>query len=275
MRSVTLEGAPNADLSAFIPIAPLVRPDGDVSVLFLSGNGVFFNGPMNDDWYRATVFGQNLTHFGTDPTSSTMQGYIPVEAASPLGCVEQWQWCNSAYSREEGCGPLASVLDSIYGAAPFFNLTVADLAPDRPVSPTESGTRLIWPALITLNEANNVPEILNQLGAKSLLSQSLLTSGVQSPLPLNQWQLDVTNWFNTVLASVQTMFVDTAIGTSDPELQQAEYQPLNSQERKLCNSQVCLIELGCARTVFLITRYRKSEAPNILPLVSLDYCIHI
>jgi hypothetical protein len=61
---------------------------------------------MDDDWYRATVAGPNFTYsagFGSEIHTS----YEPAEAASPLGCLEQWQWCNSALSKENGCGPLA------------------------------------------------------------------------------------------------------------------------------------------------------------------------
>ncbi|KUJ14079.1 uncharacterized protein LY89DRAFT_152692 [Mollisia scopiformis] len=237
LRAINLEGVPQASLGGFIPSTPLLRPDGDVSVIFLSGNGIFFNGPMDDDWYRATTFGQKLAHTADMSSEGIVEAYIPTEAASPMGCVEQWQWCNSAYPKEEGCGPLAGLLDSILGAAPFFNLTEEDLAPERPVSPTASGTRLIWPALMQLFGENNVGELLNQLGAQSLASQSLLTSGLQGPLPKNQWQLDVTNWFNTVLASIQALYVNTAIGTTDPGLVQNQYPPLNEQERKVCNSQ--------------------------------------
>ena len=163
---------------------------------------------------------------------------MPAEAASPLGCLEQWQWCNSAYPKESGCGPLASMLDSIYGVAPLFNITAAELDPARPSSPTKSGTRLIWNTLIQVYAASALSDILTQLGAKSLSSQSLLISGLQQPLPLNQWQLDVMNWYNTVLASLQASYVQTARGTTDPELQQAVYPPLNAEERTACNSQV-------------------------------------
>lgn len=50
MRSSMFNGTVDASQSAFKPIPQLTRTDGDVSVLFLSGNGVFFNGPMDDDW---------------------------------------------------------------------------------------------------------------------------------------------------------------------------------------------------------------------------------
>lgn len=38
------------DSSDFAPVPELFRPDGDLSISFLSGNGVLFDGPMDDDW---------------------------------------------------------------------------------------------------------------------------------------------------------------------------------------------------------------------------------
>jgi hypothetical protein len=86
--------------------------------------------------------------------------------------------------------------------------------------------------------SRDISDVLTQLGPKLLTSQSLLDGGVQNPLPRNQWQLDVTNWWHTVLAVVQIEYVQTAIGTTDPEIRLTDWIPLNDREQKLCNSQV-------------------------------------
>jgi hypothetical protein len=91
--------------------------------------------------------------------------------------------------------------------------------------------------LIQSSSPSIISEVLSKLGDKSLSSQFLLNNGVQGPLPLNQWQLDVNGWYNTVLASIQAMFVQTALG--DAGTQQAEHLRLSSIERNACNSQVC------------------------------------
>lgn len=169
---------------------------------------------------------------------STILTYKSAEAASPLGCTERYQWCNSTGAEQTGCGPLASMYDAIEGAAPMFNLTADDFDQARPLSSTERGSLLIWPALMQEIGIANLHHTIGLLGAKSLASQSLLFSGTQYPLPPNQWQLDVRNWFNTVLASVQAMYVQSVQGVQDPGLSNAQYPPLNDQERKLCSSQV-------------------------------------
>lgn len=230
--ATTLNGQPYGGL--YTPIPELQTPDGDATVVFLSGNGVGFIQPMDDGWYQVTTPWGTVRDTGG---SGSVQSYRPNEAALPMGCVEKWQWCNSAYPRESGCGPLASGYDALFGAAPLFNLTVEDFDPSRPVSPNEPGNRLVWPALIFWGYPSILPSILRHLGARSLESQTRLSDGLQWPLPDNQWHLDVKRWFSTILASVQASFVDTALGNTNPEFDQYVLPPLTDGERTLCSSQ--------------------------------------
>lgn len=235
---MTIRGETDIPDSNFVPIPQLRRADGDVSVVFLSGNGVLFEDAMADDWYRATD-AKSVLNIGPSDNASDVQSYIPAEAASPMGCVEQWQWCNAANPKDSDCGPLASLFDAFYGAAPVFNVTSDTLHKYRPSSPDATATRLLWPALMQTNNPSTLALVLYQLGAKSLSSQAQMFSGLQLTLPTNQWQLDVTRWWHIILASVQTLFVNTAVGPTDPKLQQElTIHPANDEERKLCNSQV-------------------------------------
>ncbi|KAI1270412.1 hypothetical protein F5Y18DRAFT_421905 [Xylariaceae sp. FL1019] len=229
--SITVQGAPASDPGYFIPNSNISRHDGDVSVIFLSGNGVrFFDHPMNDEWYRATVPLQSLDLTGYNQSERT---YALSEAASPLGCVQQFQWCNTAYSNNAGCGPLASFNDAALGAAQFFNLSQQDLELSRPSSNSTAGTNLIWPLLITeFFVGNDFESVITTLGPQTLASQSLLEGSIQLPLPVNQWQIDVTKWWNLSLASLQSSYLDTALGTAPSKL-----PPLNDHERRLCSSQ--------------------------------------
>ena len=187
---------------------------------------------MNDEWYRATIPFRSVS--GNDILSQPQASFIPSEAASPLGCVEQSQWCNTAYPDDKGCGPLASFLDAAYGAAEFFNLSEHDLDPSRPTSELAIATRFIWPLLITGAFGNSISAAVD--GAKSLQSQTLFEKGIQYPLPVNQWQIDVRRWWNVTLACLQSNFVETALGSAP-----SKSLPLNDHERMLCSSQVCLV----------------------------------
>lgn len=213
----------------FTPIEALNRSDADLLIIFLSGNGVYFMSQLEDDWYRATDGSPYAM------TSWLEYLYQPVEAASPLGCLQQWQWCNSAYAKSDGCGPLTNLADSFTGAAPLFNLTEEDFASDRPVSSDEAGARLIWALLNVYSSSANLYGIIQELGAKALASQSLLYGGVQWPLPNNQWQLDVISWRNILFAMLQDQFVQAALGDTGSE---QVFTPLNDQERHICDNQV-------------------------------------
>ncbi|KAI0456529.1 hypothetical protein F5B21DRAFT_522677 [Xylaria acuta] len=218
----------------FTPIPELARSDGDTTMVFLSGNGVPFSQLMDDGWYRATDL---LTTIINSFASGSQKVYRPSVAASPMGCVEQWQWCNSAYPRDRGCGPLAGSADALYGAATLFNLTGEELYLERPFSPGSLGTRLIWPYLLIYGYPTALPQLLGHLGTKSLASQSRFYSGVQWPLPNNQWQLDVIQWWNTILASVQASWLVVKSSISDAQFREYTTPPHNEEEQKLCNSQ--------------------------------------
>ncbi|KAI1258953.1 hypothetical protein F5Y18DRAFT_443836 [Xylariaceae sp. FL1019] len=238
--SGTSERVPIRAPGYFAPLPNLLRDDGDVSIFFLSGNGVsFFSQPMDDEWYRATARSRDIGFSGSTNQTLTIPTYKATEAASSLasslGCVEQFQWCNTAFPNTSGCGPLASWSDAIYGAARFFNVTKADLDAYVPSSKSTLGTRLIWPFLVTSlgsGGPSGITEAATVFGAKALASQNLIIQGLQYQLPLNQWQLDVTRWWNISLVLLQSNFVNTAKGAA-PE----KWPPRNDDERKLCKSQ--------------------------------------
>lgn len=177
----------------------------------------------------------------TSTSTGSAQAYTFDEAASPLGCVQKWQWCNSAYSGTSGCGPLASSVDAIIGALPKFNLREDQITRDnleRAKLHTATGARFAWSVMMHGNHLSGIHNIIASLGTKSLASQSSLYSGTQTTLSENQWQLDVTNWWNIMLAAYQSEFVETAIGETDPELQPVLVFPSNKYEQQACKSQV-------------------------------------
>lgn len=150
---------------------------------------------MDDDWYRATTRSNTvMANLDTNGSNWKEPGYMSDEAASPLGCIQQQQWCNLAYPKDRGCGPLAGHLDSVYGEGPLFNLTDEDMDKDSPTPTGAAATRMNWHALMTFAHPVAIINTLRHLGPKSLISQTKLYAGVQFPLPRNQWQLDVANW---------------------------------------------------------------------------------
>lgn len=196
---------------------------------------------MNDTWYRATRPYGNTTTFLTTGLRNT---FIPKDAASPMGCVEQWQWCKGLPASNSDadliCGPLGSQVDAMYGAAHLFNLQPSAFDPARPFSNSTIGSSLVWPSIIALFNPTTLDTALQYLGARSLTSQTRLYGGVQWSLPDDQWKLDVVNWWSTLLSSIQASFINTVLGPSDAVFQSIRLPPLNGNEVSMCASQVTI-----------------------------------
>ncbi|KAK7985794.1 hypothetical protein PG996_004965 [Apiospora saccharicola] len=228
----TFQGAFVEGLSLFTPDPVVIEPDGDVSLFFLSGNGVYFATP-GDDWYRATVPNARFHSFSGNESADT---YRPDEAASPLGCIEQYQWCRDPAQGQ--CGNLEGSTDSQISAAPWFNVTRKELEPDRPVSQTKLGSIIIWAwYALSIDSGDNLGIIINKMGAASLASQEFLSQGLMWCLRKNQWQIDVTQWWNLRLAGFQAKFVNTAQGSKNSSIRPFMIPPANAYEWEVCRNQ--------------------------------------
>lgn len=215
-----------------LPSPSLYRTDGDIILIFLSGNGVWFSEPSDDDWYRANVSEGPIVMY--DVPENTTSYYRPDEDASPMACLEQYQWCNARLPRDRGCGPLGSFQDASLGAYPLFNITSED--DDRGYSDTELGSHFIWIYRGFKSYPTSVANILLNLGPEALASRASKWGGLQGRIPHDQWQLDVTYWWAISLAVLQNVFIDIARGSRDIK----RLPPGNSYQQDICNNQVCV-----------------------------------
>lgn len=222
------------DTSDFAPIPALTRSDGDIMLVFLAGNGVEFLMPTNDPWYRGNV---PIGGYGYLGRNDSIPAYHPEEAASPLGCVQQYQFCNPSLPEDRRCGPLASWAESVFEAAVLFNLTTAQAFGDEFPS-QRMGSRFKWLLTQLFHATTGLHSILLILGSKALDSQRLLGEGVLPELLENQWQLDVSRWFAIFLSSIQAGVVNSALGPADNDLSQYAILPPNEHVTNICNNQV-------------------------------------
>lgn len=232
MVSTIANGSVWVEGSAFRPIPELFHSDADIILVFLSGNGVHFLEETNDPWYRGTIPG-GVIHFtrddGTTGSRSTCQ---PQEAASPMGCTSQYQFCNA----KNQCGDLASFEDASASAyVAIFGTLDGVWGDDGPVTPAT--LRFVrYQAMISTTIG--LVDLISSLGTLALTSHQKLPHGFMGPLSDNQWQLDVTHWWGTILASYQEAFVNAANGPSDASLLPYAQLPTNSYAKTLCNNQV-------------------------------------
>ncbi|TGJ80760.1 hypothetical protein E0Z10_g8000 [Xylaria hypoxylon] len=202
--------------SEYIPSPKLRRDDGDSYIIFLSGNGVLFSQPSADAWYRANKRAGSITLTTLD---SEANAFMFDEPASPLGCVQQFQFCFEVPPQEKQCGPLASFADS---ASIAFNMSPSDAAAEH----------LIW--VFSQIVGTSISQVVKVLETQALTARQNLIVGLQGPIAPNQWQLDVVHWWATSLALIQSNFIDSVVGPSDRRLNKYIIPP---DDKAICSSQ--------------------------------------
>ncbi|KAI1264348.1 hypothetical protein F5Y18DRAFT_417705 [Xylariaceae sp. FL1019] len=233
--------------SKFLPIDAIFRSDADIHIIFLSGNGVYYEEASDDAWYRPRGAPTNVSFSANGVASppGTQEFYVPSEPASPMGCTDQYQFCSTAYPGTSGCGPLASFRDALAGVAPFFdsdyndfyNLTLTANF-DNVVHKSKSAVRFLYFTATLFSIDRSIFSVTTQLGSPSLASQATLLGGIQyGTLPWNQWHQDVIRWWGTSMALTQSMFIDTAQGSSDPGLLKLHINFTDPEWEPLCTGQ--------------------------------------
>lgn len=231
-----VDGNITKDTSDFSPIPELSRDDGDLTIVFLVGNGVRYAEETIDSWYRGMVPSPKY-HYLPYQDMPPQESFSPEEAASPLGCLQQYQICNVDVRH---CGPLKGYFDYQIQSASVFNISEEAIMEDGFVENNPLGQRFQWfTGVVAYEGTMALSDSLTQLGAFSLSSQAALQGGLMAALAENQWQLDVERWWATGLARMQAGFVDVAVGPSEEGLQSSTLRaPSPHIQESFCNSQV-------------------------------------
>ena len=230
--SYVLNGITFAASSDFAPIPGLFSSEGDLILTFLFGNGVEFLERTDDPWYRGNVPAQNVRWDGIV--------YRMDQAASPMACLRQYQFCNPALPEEGRCGLLTGFAEAQYQAAPLFNITrdqmfniTIEQMVKKDIPQTPAAARYIWLVILLTLTVPSPATLINIRGPNSLASQQSLTrsSSMLGSIPSNQWQLDVENWWAIYMASLQAGMVNIAYGSHDPALKPYEIPPSTPMPR--------------------------------------------
>lgn len=233
-----------------MPIPQLTMSDADLLVVFLSPQGVSFVNQTDDPWYRGFVPRGTFNFPGDDGGQRPL--YISDEAASPMGCVSRFQYCNSS----KKCSNLASYTDTVTSALTLFHQTPREYWSGNWNEPDATASRFDMFEVI-MTSFPSLSEFINTLGPSSLLSSQHLNQGVMGPLPDNQWQLDVIHWFEMLMASKQAAFVSNAHGTTDETVLPYLETTDNEDQLTMCDNQVsnicvttsCRHPEGCIKEV--------------------------
>lgn len=222
-RVSTRYALPNSDtqvINTWTPIPELLRPDADVSVLFLAANDILFHAPVVDPWFAAGSQGA----FNANSHLGNMEVYLNDEPARALACVQQYQFCNPALKQNTGCTPLLGIYETFAAGSLLF-------------SQPRDRDRFLWSASAISNLAGGFTELLRTLGSGALLAKDSLSASLQWNLPSNQWELELEHWFKFTLADVQRAVLDQATGPVLVDARQFHSPPVSPEGRTICSNQ--------------------------------------
>jgi hypothetical protein len=217
----------------FSPIPALWANETDVMLFFLSANDIKFFKPCDDPWYAATTLAREF-----DPTglsgNTTVTYYVRDEPARALGCTSAYQFCHPDISSGKS-GESGESGKSCTSLAGYYRATAAALA----LWQTDEHKALFNASVYNiLTDVSDLRDIAAVAGIASLKAREILQDGLQGPLPNNQWQREVENWYGATLAQLQRTTVKYATGPTEPALLQILERPQTEGERRLCRSVV-------------------------------------
>lgn len=203
------------------------RTDADLSLFILTANHVLYNFSSYDPMYLATEsYTQQLG-------SGTYTYWVPTYFVNVLSCIDQHQICDPTRNQSIGC------------TAPMAWLQLAEAIFEMGLNDAQvAAAERIVANLVMTNTANSV----NGRNAAALLASQTVSELLQTKaLPVDQWRLEVENWFAVSLAKLQRAVIDYAGGPSDRSLTGYAKFPSDPQLARMCYSQ--LVKLSSSEYV--------------------------
>jgi hypothetical protein len=194
-----------------------------VTLIFVNGDHIVYRYPTKDPTF-ATGQQYISTAGGVNSTLWTPEYYTTV-----LGCIDQYQICNSKYDAK-ACTPLVS---SYRLAREIFTLGLSTMQ-------LQTAERIVKASAALSTHYN-----IDGRGPAALQASLSVASTTQTKqLPPDQWRIETEHWFATGLAKLQQLIVDYAAAPQNPEVRQALKPPANSAAAAQCSSQRISLPAG-------------------------------
>ncbi|KAN0108031.1 hypothetical protein V8E51_007773 [Hyaloscypha variabilis] len=187
------------------PIAAFNRSDADITMFFFAANAVVNTYPNSDP-----VFGANIAENTTEKLFGEYRIiYLADKAVNAIGCIDQYQICNSNLLGLDGetmrCTPLGPAY-SLFEASEQIGLNLYQLATVK--------------TLVFAFRESSMSNSVDGRGPSALQAQNTLFTTIDAyqqevPLPNNQWQIELSSWFAVSLAALQQSLVQKASGPTD------------------------------------------------------------
>lgn len=204
-------------------IPELQRPDADVTLFFLSAQGISYFEPVDDPWFSAHRDGKLQVD---TRTNDTFHLYQQDEAASVMGCITQGQICNPNAPSDRRCQPVRSWWQNV--------ALFPKLWPDPDVRTNQT---VKWLNEMFHQSYNTMTEIGRTGGTSALSARFVQGPHISGSLPNDQWQEEVQRWAGASATSLQATFVEAVMGL--PGLSENVSVPANTEGAwSVCHSQV-------------------------------------
>jgi hypothetical protein len=223
-RASTRYNVPDDNFTTLVntwkPIAELLVPEADVSVIYLGTNGVGSFTPVNDQWFEATKGPRNRTNI-----LGLSQVYESDQPGRALGCVQLYQFCNPSLKQNISCTPLLGIFEAVTVASTTI------------FSEPKQRETFLWSASAIRYMASGLSELVYAMKGAALLASDSLSPDGQYSLPTNQWELEVEHWFKFTLADLQRAILDQATGPTVSDAGGFHTPPKTAEGRAVCGNQ--------------------------------------
>jgi hypothetical protein len=201
------------------------RTDGDISILWFNQNTVSYNNSVDDPFF---LTGDNYT-IPVNGREYTL--YAPAYYVNMMGCIEQHRFCNPTIPGF--CTPYMAYLNFGHIPGPLTTLKY---------NPTQIATaeRIVSGLEMTLT----FNSVSNRRGASLLASKTLADLLQTKNLPVDQWRIEVANWFAVSLAKLQQGVLEFAAGPLDPEIAPYVQYPTDTDAARQCDNQLVQLPAG-------------------------------
>ncbi|KAJ5153401.1 uncharacterized protein N7482_009879 [Penicillium canariense] len=187
-------------------------------------NSDSFGYTLDDDPWMTAQINETMAE-----TNTTLVMWSKSYEINLLGCIDQYQVCNPNKAGDSGCTTLGGIGSALHQA---FTTKIGSLGFN--IHQVMTASRLLSTVI-----DNGISSNVNGRGGAALNASMMAYQNIQTYIPPNQWQIEVSTWFATSLAKDQSQIVEWAAGPKNlPSGGWHITKPQNKYAQSQCNNQL-------------------------------------
>ncbi|GFF34148.1 hypothetical protein IFM46972_04136 [Aspergillus udagawae] len=216
---------------SWAPDPRINQTDADITMMMLNQNGVMYLQRSDDPWITAEV----ENNLSLENTTFNKTLWSKSYEANLLVCVDQYQVCNPSRSGDSGCSKLGGQMSAF--------LSAFELDGDMSTLGFNMAQLTTVSRFLSANTDRSMYSSVNGRGGAALNASMMAYMNLNSYLPPNQWQIEVSTWFATSLAKEQAWVFEWATAPKNLPPNTLGYgwnvsAPINAAARSACRNQL-------------------------------------